>query len=115
MTLAQEDARCCERCDYRWWAVRAAKPKKVRWHDSIGPEVFGFDPSAITSRKAHQAAMSVGPWERWAICRRCGSQKVKTVNPRGFVPTGLAAATDDNPPQSGQTIPSGDAIPTRDL
>ena len=90
MVRVKEDARRCERCDFRWWAVRAPKPKKVRWSHSIGPEAFGFDPAAITSRKAHEAAMAVGPWERWAICRRCGSQKVQSVNPRGFVPTGVA-------------------------
>ena len=92
MARVKEDPRCCERCAYRWWAVRAPKPKKVKWNHSIGPEAFGFDPAAITARKAHQAAAAVGPWERWATCSRCGSQKVKTVAPRGFVPTGLAEA-----------------------
>lgn len=112
MGRVTEDARCCERCNYKWWAVRAPKPKKVRWDHSIGPESFGFDPAAITARKAHQAAMAMGPWERWAICSRCGSQKVRSVSPRGFVPTGLEEANQAFAVASGSSTAEGDARPT---
>jgi hypothetical protein len=103
----KEDARRCERCDYKWWAVRAPKPKKVKWNHTIGPDAFGFDPAAITARKAHQAAAAVAPWERWAICRRCGSQTIKTVAPRGFVPTGLAEATQASAAEAGPSSTHG--------
>jgi hypothetical protein len=51
--------------------------------------------------------MAVGPWERWAICRRCGSQKIQSVNPKGFVPTGLAEVDQVSAASGGSSAAGG--------
>jgi hypothetical protein len=67
----------------------------------------GWDASAVAVGQAHNAGLKTSAWQRWAICGRCGSQNVKTVSDRGFVPTGLKEAR--RPASSTPPVSGGDA------
>jgi hypothetical protein len=49
-----------------------------------------MDAAAVASGKAFNRAEASKAWDRWAICSRCGSQKILTVSKTRFTPTGLA-------------------------
>ena len=90
MGRVKEQPRRCVKCGFGWWAVEAKKPKGVKsvW----GPMAAGLDAAALVGRKAANQAIELRDWERWGVCSRCGSQDIRTVKEKGFVPTGLAEA-----------------------
>lgn len=71
-------ARCCEVCDYKWFARPAARP-----FNRPGPLLH-------TAGRNIAFAEQQRRWEALAFCQRCGSNKVKTVKGRAlkkFKPT----------------------------
>lgn len=85
----REDARRCDRCAYQWYAVRTALPQRPRWYDETG--AFWTDANARMKRLQGNYDRAKVQYDRWAICPRCGSVKVRTVKARGFLPTAAAA------------------------
>lgn len=53
----------------------------------MGP--IGITASYVKKSKREEAVQA---WSRWGVCARCGSQTIKTANPRGFVPTAAEEA-----------------------
>jgi hypothetical protein len=84
----KEEARRCKKCGNQWWARRVAKQAPPRWFDDGAS--FTGNSTARTVRLAHRKSEAIRQWERYGLCTRCGSQDIKTVSDRGFVPTGLA-------------------------
>lgn len=82
-----EDARECQRCSFRWYAVPVRVPSKPRWFDEAGPSLW-TDSQARMARLQGNYTRQVAEHERWAKCPNCGSIKVKTVKGKGFTPTG---------------------------
>ena len=91
----KEDARQCERCATKWFAVRAAKAPKPRWFDEAGTP-WGSGAARVTRLQGNYAQSQVSR-DRWSRCPNCGSVKVKTVSPRNFVPTGAQPAASPPP------------------
>lgn len=90
MARVKEKPRRCAKCGCSWWAVEAKKPKRLGYIAAAGG--LGFDAASLTTMKAANRAEAVREWERWAICRRCGSQDIKSVKESGFTPTDMLAA-----------------------
>lgn len=109
MGRVKERARRCAKCGYGWWAVEVKKPKGMGFIASSGAP--GFDSAAIANAKAFNRAEASKAWERWALCRRCGSQDINTVGERGFVPTGLADAQAAAVAPAAPSPPSGMQAP----
>jgi hypothetical protein len=85
---AKEEARRCQKCGNQWWAVRVAKQPTPRWFDDGAS--FTGNSAARNVRLAHRKSEQIRESERYGLCTRCGSQDIKTVRDRGFIPTGLA-------------------------
>lgn len=90
-----EDARLCERCATKWFAVRAAKAPKPRWFDEAGTP-WGSGAARVTRLQGNYEQSLAGR-DRWSRCPNCGSVKVKTVSPRNFVPTGAQPVASPSP------------------
>jgi hypothetical protein len=92
--MGREDARRCEKRAYQWWVVEVKRTAKPRWNDDYGfPGMAPGNAAARVNRMTARRAESVEAWKRWGVCPRCGSQKVKTVDAKNFVPTALAEAS----------------------
>jgi hypothetical protein len=91
MAEVKERPRRCGKCGYSWWGQETRKPHRMGLVASSGA-AGGWDAAAVASSHAFNRAEASKAWERWAICRRCGSQDIHTVNKLGFIPTGLAEA-----------------------
>lgn len=98
----KEDARVCQRCGFKWFAVRATKAPKPRWFDEAGTP-WGSG-TARVARLSNNYERSLADRDRWARCSNCGSIKVKTVSDRGFTPT---AAEPIAPPPATPAPASG--------
>lgn len=98
----KEDARRCQRCQYQWFAVRVSLPSKPRFADETS--IWNRHSAAHMARLQGNYTRAKQDHDRWAICPRCGSVKVKTVSDRGFVPT--AAQGSAPPSQPTQEMPS---------
>ncbi|HEV7826180.1 MAG TPA: hypothetical protein VGP02_14870 [Mycobacteriales bacterium] len=70
--------------------MKVDKPSKLRW----GSDAFDMTGSAAARnvRLSHRKSEQIREWERYGLCSRCGSQDLRSVRDRGFVPTGLAEA-----------------------
>lgn len=89
MAKISEEARRCDKCGFQWWAVKAAKPGKIRMRDERAR--YG-DRAAGVAGAAFEKTVQLSDWERYAVCARCGSQTVISVKDKGFIPTALAEA-----------------------
>ena len=85
-----EDARMCERCAQKWFAVRSAKAPKPRWYGEGG--TLWRSGAARISRLQGNYERSLASRDLWFRCPNCGSTKVKTISQRNFVPTGAQGA-----------------------
>lgn len=90
--MAREEPRRCGKCGYKWWAVKAKKPPKLRWYDDGGLPFSPHQAIARNVRLGHRHSEQLREWERYALCTRCGSQAIETVKTKGFVPTALTQA-----------------------
>lgn len=88
MAAGFEDARQCQRCNHQWYATRAKQPKKPRWFDETG--AIWTDGQVRMARLQGNYDRAYRDRERWTSCPACGSNKVKTVPGRKFVPSAAA-------------------------
>lgn len=106
--VAREDKRQCKKCDYAWYAVRVTPKRGATWSDTQTPLFNAFgNPDAKVTRKSARREESVRGYERWAICPRCGSQKVRTVI-GSFAPTALTESRNANSPAPPPTASTHD-------
>lgn len=83
-----EDARRCSRCGYQWFAERVTKPAKTYGAGAGWSLLGGTGMAAAAGAKAGaHYSTKLERHERWKLCPKCGSSKVKTVPKRRFTPT----------------------------
>jgi hypothetical protein len=89
--------------------MEAKKPRRLGYVSAAGG--LGFDAAAITTMRAANRAEAVREWERWAICKKCGSQDIRTVKAFGFTPTDMLAdhAPVGSPELSAASYPAASA------
>ena len=100
---AKEDARMCERCTQKWFAVRSARAPKPRWYDEGGTP-WGSG-AARVARLEGNYKRSLVDRDRWSRCPNCGSTKVKTVSQRNFVPTAAQTVAPSPPAPANLSAP----------
>jgi len=80
-----DKARECKKCGYKWWAAAAKKPAKISSWSTINDPTFNA--AARTTKAAHERSLKMPAWERYSICSRCGSSKIKQPSGFGFKTT----------------------------
>lgn len=104
--MAREDQRQCKKCEYAWYAVKVKPTGKTSWTDTqTNPFLPSSDAAAKVARKQGRRNESISAYERWAICPRCGSQKVRTVVLGHFAPTGLTESRNAAAPTPTPSAP----------
>jgi len=91
--------------------VKAQKPRKMRWYEDINS--LNYTGAARNVRLSHNLSAEERAWERYALCSRCGSQRIKTMPAKGFVPTAATEAAASAPPAAAQEPPAPPGDPNR--
>ena len=75
MSLRPEVERQCLRCGHKWWAERFYGRPDTSW--MLGMALYGVGGIARQASKQDKLRR----WERYAHCEKCGTKKVRDVQP----------------------------------